>query len=114
MIYNNTHTKLYTIQINPFLPSVPTFAVRETDDSRHNGGNSGPPLNPSETIVLSEHYRLGGKNWISNLLLQGGHNQLRNDALYVRHGCHVMMGPPTDIFISVSCTDKTMLKTRVV
>ena len=38
--------------INPFLPTVPTFAVRETDVSRHNGGTSGAPLNPSETIVL--------------------------------------------------------------
>ena len=28
--------------------------------SRHNGGTSVPPLNPSESIVLSEHYRLWG------------------------------------------------------
>jgi len=26
--------------INPFLPTVPTFAVRETDVSRHNGGET--------------------------------------------------------------------------
>ena len=26
--------------------------------SRHNGGTAGDPLNPSETIVLSEHYHL--------------------------------------------------------
>ena len=26
--------------------------------SRHNGVTSVPPLNPSESIVLSEHYRL--------------------------------------------------------
>ena len=26
--------------------------------SRHNGGTLVPPLNPSESIVLSEHYRL--------------------------------------------------------
>ena len=26
--------------------------------SRHNGGTSVPPLNPSESLVLSEHYRL--------------------------------------------------------
>ena len=31
---------------NPFLPTVPTFAVRETDVSRHNGGPSGAPLKP--------------------------------------------------------------------
>ena len=32
--------------VNPFLPTVPTFAVRETDVSRHNGGASGAPLKP--------------------------------------------------------------------
>ena len=31
---------------NQFLPTVPTFAVRETDVSRHNGGTSGAPLKP--------------------------------------------------------------------
>ena len=31
---------------NPFLPTVPTFAVRETDVSRHNGGTSSTPLKP--------------------------------------------------------------------
>ena len=31
---------------NPFFPTVPTFAVRETDVSRHNGGPSGAPLKP--------------------------------------------------------------------
>ena len=30
-----------------------TFAVRETDVSRHNGGTSGAPLKPPETIVFS-------------------------------------------------------------
>ena len=33
-------------QINPFMPTVSTFAVRETDVSRHNGGSSGSPLKP--------------------------------------------------------------------
>ena len=32
--------------INPFMPTVPTFAVRETDVFRHNGGASGAPLKP--------------------------------------------------------------------
>ena len=31
---------------NQFLLTVPTFAVRETDVSRHNGGTSGAPLKP--------------------------------------------------------------------
>ena len=30
----------------PFMPTVPTFAVRETDVSRHNGGALGAPLKP--------------------------------------------------------------------
>ena len=29
-----------------FMPSVPTFTVRETDVSRHNGGSSGAPFKP--------------------------------------------------------------------
>ena len=28
------------------MPTVPTFAVRETDVTRHNGGTSGAPLKP--------------------------------------------------------------------
>ena len=32
--------------VNPFMPTVPTFAVRETHVSRHNGGTSGAPLKP--------------------------------------------------------------------
>ena len=44
--------------LNPFLPTVPTFAVRETASLVIMGASRGPPLNPSETIVLSEHYRL--------------------------------------------------------
>ena len=28
------------------MPTVPTFAVRKTDVSRHNGGFSGAPLKP--------------------------------------------------------------------
>ena len=31
---------------NQFLPPVPTFAVRETDVFRHNGGTSGAPIKP--------------------------------------------------------------------
>ena len=38
--------KCSTSHINPFMPTVPTFAVRETDVSQHNGGTSGAPLKP--------------------------------------------------------------------
>ena len=48
----------YPIQVNPFVPTVPTFAVRETASLGIMGAPRVPPLNPSELIVLSEHYRL--------------------------------------------------------
>ena len=32
--------------LNPFMPTVPKFAVRETYVSRHNGGTSGAPHKP--------------------------------------------------------------------
>ena len=44
--------------INPFFPTVPTFDVGETASLGIMGEPRVPPLNPSETIVLSEHYRL--------------------------------------------------------
>ena len=47
-----------SLEINPFFPTVPTFAVRETASLGMMGAPRVPPLNPSETIVLSEHYRL--------------------------------------------------------
>ena len=34
------------MDVNQFLPTIPTFAVRETGVSRHNGGTSGAPLKP--------------------------------------------------------------------
>ena len=36
--------------LNPFFPTVPTFDVRETNVSRHNGGNSGAPLKPLRDV----------------------------------------------------------------
>ena len=44
--------------INPFVPTVPTCAVRETASLGIMEAPRVPPLNPSESIVLSEHYRL--------------------------------------------------------
>ena len=44
--------------INPFFLTVLTFAVRETASLGIMGAPRVPPLNTSETIVLSEHYRL--------------------------------------------------------
>ena len=49
---------------NQFLPTIPTFAVRETDVSRHNGGTSGAPLEPlkddSALRALSSQRNLRG------------------------------------------------------
>ena len=39
-------------------PLRSTYAVRETASLGIMGAPRVPPLNPSETIVLSEHYRL--------------------------------------------------------
>ena len=36
------------------MPTVPTFALRDTDDSRHNGGTRGAPI-MSEHKNTSEH-----------------------------------------------------------
>ena len=47
--------------LNPFMPTVPTFAVRETDVSRHNGGASGAPLKPlRDESALRTLSALGG------------------------------------------------------
>ena len=54
------HFRRYSILslgiINPFFPTVPTCTVRETASLGIMGAPRVPPLNPSETIVLSEHY----------------------------------------------------------
>ena len=44
------------------MPTVKTFAVRETDVSRHNGGASGAPLKPLRDD--SALRALSGKNWL--------------------------------------------------
>ena len=46
--------------LNPFFPTVPTCAVRETASLGIMRAPRAPPLNPSETIVFWEHYRLWG------------------------------------------------------
>ena len=44
--------QLVGFAINPFLPTVPTFAVRETASLGIMGEPRVPPLNPLESIVL--------------------------------------------------------------
>ena len=43
-----------------YQPVRSTFAVRETASLGIMGAPRVPPLNPSESIVLSKHYRLRG------------------------------------------------------
>ena len=58
---------------NPFLPTVPTLAFRETDVSRHNGGASGTSLKPLRddsalralsTVSQTANDGTVGKNWL--------------------------------------------------
>ena len=75
-----------TSVINPFLPTVPTFAVRETDVSRHNGGTSEAPLKP-----LRDDSAL---NWSHPLL------QLR---LALPHLRNVVRGEHKEALIAADC-----------
>ena len=58
--------------INPFMSTVPTFAVRETDVSRHNGGTAGAPLKPLRddgalrALSCSEHQYLYSEFMVLN------------------------------------------------
>ena len=51
----NTEREFFT---HLFPPLRSTFAVRETASLGIMGAPRVPPLNPSESIVLSKHYRL--------------------------------------------------------
>ena len=47
-----THDATCCSRLNPFVPTVPTCAVRETASLGIMGAPRVPPLNPSETIVF--------------------------------------------------------------
>ena len=53
-----------TILINLFLPTVPTFAVRETDVSRHNGGTRGAPILLNICSRTANVERTGRHKWV--------------------------------------------------
>ena len=54
-------SEYFFFHLNLFFPTVPTFAVRETDVSRHNGGTSGAPLKPLRNdSAMRVLYRLLG------------------------------------------------------
>ena len=42
----------WVLFVDPFMPTVPTFAVQETASLSIMGAPRVPPLNPSESIVL--------------------------------------------------------------
>ena len=58
-----------TILINLFLPTVPTFAVRKTDVSRHNGGTRGAPILPREVSLSDSNCWNGGHEWVNPHIL---------------------------------------------
>ena len=47
---------------NQFLPTVPTFAVRETDVCRHNGGTRGSPIMPRDAVSRTANVGTVGTN----------------------------------------------------
>ena len=67
------------------MPTVPTFAVRETNASRHNGGTRGSPLCRETSVSRTANVGTVGKNWLSGpkLSLEGfkGNLNLRNLSL---------------------------------
>ena len=48
-----------------FRNQVPTFAVRETDVSRYNGGTSGAPIMPRDAVFRTAHVGTVGKNGLN-------------------------------------------------
>ena len=50
---------------NPFLSTVPTFAVWETDVFRHNGGNSGAPIMPRDVSLSDSKCWNGGQKLVA-------------------------------------------------
>ena len=57
-ITEETVVRILWMIVNNIRPVRSTFAVRETASLGRMGAPRVPPLNPAETIVLSEHYRL--------------------------------------------------------
>ena len=47
------------------MSTVPTFAVRETDVSRHNGGTSGSPIMPGDVSLLDSKCWNGGQKLVA-------------------------------------------------
>ena len=54
---------------NQFLPTVQTFAVRETNDSRHNGGTTGAPPYAETSVSRTSNVGTVGKNWLLKRVL---------------------------------------------
>ena len=86
--------------VNPFMLTVPTFAVRETDVSRHNGGTSDAPLKPlrddSTLRALSslESLREDSKCW------NGGHEWVNSTLAY---RAFRLVARSSFVFVSSNC-----------
>ena len=57
------------MRLNPFVPTVPTFAVRETDVSRYNGGTRGAPIMPRDVCLSDSKCWNGGQKWVKSIRL---------------------------------------------
>ena len=75
MIYNEHKSKTVKTSLNTFMPTVPTFAVRETDVSRT--ANVG--------TVGKNWFRKcnGGQKWIKTMIL---HQSARKNGVFRHHG----------------------------
>ena len=47
------------------MPTDPTFAVQETDVSRHNGGTSGAPIKPRDVSLSDSKCWNGGQKLVN-------------------------------------------------
>ena len=48
------------------MPTVPTFTVRETHVSQHNGGTAGAPIMPRDAFSRTANVGTVGKNGLKN------------------------------------------------
>jgi len=66
---------------NPFLPTIQTFAVRDTDVCRHNGGTRGSPIMPRDVSLSDSKFLNGGHEWD---IIKGNFIDTRNTSTLCR------------------------------
>ena len=67
---SNINAKIHR-GFNPFMPTVPTFAGRETDVSWYNGGTSGAPIIPRDVSLSDSKCWNGGHEWVKRSPILG-------------------------------------------